>query len=845
MRRHYIQDLLRSPTDFPTLEDIENGIVAKDDDRVYKILNQLARERHCLLRGPVGRGKRTLSRFVAYLAWKDGQTVQQIDLAEAGSDTPEQVAEVIRYFDDANSRPLYIVENIHACEADESLRQVLAAAIASSHSQFLYTECAVDTKTVFEHFELALRGRSDWQDLTVELPPSLDMIRAIVSLHATRDERRMPADAEIESLADKCGGDLRILRAYLDAWESGSISEIDEAAMLTTAYRLRLAPLAENAQIALVKASCVAQFDSAVFSPAFGDALEQLADQRLIGKTFIGFDRYYRLPHASEARINVRAWCHVNGQDSDTLTRDELANYLRHAPATTSQLLRDATVAERRKHEAQATMSRNQWLSNLSNLRKRPELLQALLSRSDAWGAFLDAFRATVKDAPIGYIQAAVELVSDLPSRVTELLLAVREVGTVSLAQKIAEEDQPKAAWMLAAYRKLDKSFAKDVSSRISSDMWEQIWIRTSLPKLIRFFLGRYGKDPSLHEHTEQARRVLMNLAQSEEFPVRLGRLSYENVGKLLLTANRLGEDCSQLVGAAVASNLEIRDLREPEKLTLILKELWQSGNRPMFIKLVDRVVQDLPLNRFVEEPSGRGVAFLSRNLTQAIRDPTLALYRDASFEQRVLNAWRLFISAALETKVSSWHPISFSTFLFSALLLDEDAAKEWLNRVPLDAATCILQRELSPQEAFRFLWNIAQIDRDYAERIVTSAEPVFRTILGRAAQSADAAAEALPLLGLLGWLKCFVREVSLPQVDFAVSYLCERMDASQIVFALWYYGQVSKELAQVLWNEVSMRVEEVKGIHASEFLCEHPVDRIQRLLRVAIATYTEEPGDG
>lgn len=809
MRREYLRDRLTQPffaNEWPTWADLSQGRVVAPNQVSGAVTSRLSRFRHCVMTALEGRGKTSLARYFGYLALLADRTVYHIDFSRAGSDTVDQVCLAIESFD--SQGPLYLIEDVHECEDPDILRRIVAASVQSSHSEFLYTERGAEIESIFDHLEFAIGGLAVTRvDLEVRLQPTADLVRAIIERRVqTASGLVMPTPKGCDVIAAKIGGNLRILSAYLDCWDSGPLSAVPEERVLRTVYTRRLANVATDTRRTLVQMSAIGQFGIPVrgdlFEPSHVSTLER---ERLVIP--FGLDRYFRFAHASDAAMNILAWAVVNEQDPEAITREGVKAYLTSSPRPRycERLLGRLRIQQ----QAQPLLSL--WKSATTGAavlepatepgaRRRelvPEHFVSLLRAEGVENSIVAGFQESLESAPLSYIRSRLGGVEGSALEAT-LRQAIVKQGAQFLVKKIRSADEEDASWALRYFQRASPQLTTKVRRSLTSEDWREIWLRTPLPKLITFLYGRYAREPELHEHTEMAREVLLEIARAANFGERLRRLSFEKVGKMLALIRRIDGDGGELLAGRVAAELDVSACREPEKLTLVLKELWELGGEATRDQLLAQITTKLPIQVFVDETSGRGLAFLMFNLMSAADD-----------EGRRVSATRMLravlSSSGLDAKVSEWDPIALRTFLWSGLILNRTDTARWL-RTARTSVISVLGRA-SVTECFSILWNVAQLSLDEAKAIASISQESFQA---RFWAGARVEPPALPLLGLYVWLWPVEILKVLPVQDVTTSAvaLCKRAHGSDLVFALNCYT--------ILWPHMAGRFAEAVRAHWS-----------------------------
>jgi len=816
MRREYLEARLArqlASGDWPALRDLQQGRVAVEPSTLAAMEDKLRSARHCFVTAPEGRGKTTLVRFLGYQRVKEGRTVVHYDLSEPGGDSLDQVCETIRALD--HTHPVYVFENLQEVDDAGGLNQLLSTAGSTCNSLFVWTTRDVAGRWL-NHLQLVVGGREiPANAVEVRLRPSRDTIRRIVADHiltTTANRLVVPSDSELDDILDRVGGNLRILAAYLDAWVEGPFASIPEEGMLRATYARRIAPFRSDLRLTLVRLSAINQFGIAALGTAFDPGCaEELEASGLLGSLQILLDVYYVSAHSSDARVNVRAWAFANSQDDSVITLDVLRHYLSREPLP--------------------------WGYRLlfQRLRSQGTLLTQLLHDEGVRPAFVHSFEQALDAAPVTFVRNTVAIATDSPQATAAIVRVTKSKGAAFWTSKLrAGADRDEAEWTLKFLAEQDEALSKAVRDNLSSEDWKQIWLRLPLPKLIRF-LYRYADQPLVHAHTRQARAVLEELPNGPQFRERLGHLSYELVGKLLLICRKLSVTSLPAVGLWASEDLDLTDCQEPVKLTLIMKELWDAGEVEPHNRLLARVIRSVPGDIYSADPSGRSISFLLLHLARAVSsDPMMASQARTYLE--------VSLPLHVAEKAATWNPETFSYVLAHGSLVDARLTKRWLDAVP-DAGIEKLVIQSTARAAFFVLLQVWQLD-DVRGRVVTEsclAHLSAKYWLPGTVVDAD----GLPLLGLYATLLGSTVDVLLPDPRAAAAALVERPIPSALVFALAAYGVVARQQADYFATSLAtLLIQKGVATNPRDYLTTHPRESVRRLMSEIVHQYPVDPDE-
>src|ERR1035437_6778594 len=368
--------------EYPTKADLENNRVTVDSIVLQRVQSKLGNLRHCVISGGEGQGKTALARYVGFKLMVGKQRVFHIDLCEPGGWTDDEIGLFIREKDAQNF--LYIIENVHDLGGGTRLQLLLDSTLRSLHSRFIYTERVAGEEGSFDKLDLAIGRRAvRREELVVRLKPTAVLVQSVIKRYVATATRPLvePSPSDCQAIVKKCASNLRILSAYLAAWEQGDFSTIPENRMLEGVYQGRLAALDPHLREAYVRMSGVLQFGVPRWGAVFGTAqMESLAHCRLLGS----LDRpgYFVLAHPTDGALNVRAWAAANALDPERFTRDTLKHYLTFSPEPENVGLLLHRLSGR-------------WKS----------LLGSLLGEDPIQRAFIDVYERSVEVGPLSDIR--------------------------------------------------------------------------------------------------------------------------------------------------------------------------------------------------------------------------------------------------------------------------------------------------------------------------------------------------------------------------------------------------------------------------------------------------------
>ncbi|MDP3112316.1 MAG: hypothetical protein Q8M71_09465 [Thermodesulfovibrionales bacterium] len=418
----------------PTLNDLENGRVFLDKNRIERVENLLQRNRICIIRGAEGRGKTVLARVIGFNKYKQGWKVYFIDVSEM---TEEEVQLCCFNFEELGvEKTLFIIENAHQSLDEITPKLVEAADTVASKKKnkisFIFTSRKIlpgDEQFILgDPFEEWVEKRM-YEDLT----PDTEIIKGIIETFiATTEFSHNPnpiSDEDLNYVYNEVGTNLRRLSWYLKSWckIGGPLSSVTKKMVLEEIIRHIFVPLKDaHLQEMLVKVSAVFQYDINFYGQGFDHAtLHKLVKRGEI--TFLRGD-YYKLQHSSDADYIVEAWAFLKKKAVDEITTELLQKYLQKKPVNYHVLLR--------------ALYRN----------KEQEILSNIFEDDESCAAISDM----IKNSTLSKIGDMILL---LPEERAKSF--VQNLDPVKLAEKVKTQNLQKTMWFL-------KSLSKDASNKDS-----------------------------------------------------------------------------------------------------------------------------------------------------------------------------------------------------------------------------------------------------------------------------------------------------------------------------------------------------------------------------------------
>lgn len=635
-------------------------------DEIYRALDGVGT---VIVLGGEGRGKTTVVRAVAFTRQRDiKESVWHIDLSRYSQDELQETLHQIRGI----HQRLYVVENVQS--DPDATDDIAATRVGNPESKFILTDRRTDDE---EALDLNRPHRRVFLNPTVE-----DYRRIIQRWVTTRQLAHVasPTGPELDAILRRTGANLRSLAAYLAAWHSGSLLDVSDDAVCDSVWEHRFAQLSQAAQLAFVRISAIAQFDTLVDTSRIdGGSLKELAQNGLIQAVPKGLTYLYGIAHPTEAALNVKTWGTRTQSSPQELAREALRDYVLSGASNTAFVISQVRKAAF-------------WL--LKQLMSEPQF--ATIVQNEIF--------ANVATAPIGYFATSASLLSTDPPRLEALYQCVFSLDREDLKSKYAAASLVKLtnfrSFMPARFGRQHR----DILSSLSTQEWTGIWARTTLPALTKFIFGRYAAEPEVHKHTDLARDVLLQVASAPDFGDRINTVSLEIVGKLVKAADDLDARAAlPLLCENISKNLKLRDRVFPngtseainfEKLSLILSNMAAAGQLDARDRLVERILETFDVDDFLNEASGKGLAYVLHHAAAA----------RASIGASVQAFMKHLLAMDLSEKVSGWQDVAVARFIWACWQMDPVEISPWLRNNAEVLANALARA--NSEQTWWILWN-------------------------------------------------------------------------------------------------------------------------------------------
>lgn len=354
-REHEINALL----DWPTLNDIESGEESEiyiDEAKLSEIDQILTNPliRRILLKGAGGRGKTVLSRLVAYKKNKLDWKLYFIDVRELViSDIEEVTRHIEKLLQEGDTHNLFIFENAHFSDTitDAFVRQSDHFVNDYQYCYFLFASRDFARDEDINPFRI-------WKENKWFLPinPDEELIEIIIRRYIAANKIQYELTCQDQewikyNLVYKTdrnqnteGGDVRLLRLYLTAWDytNYKLYELKEKNILAELKKFYVIDeLSKDAGLIelLGKVASIFQFDVQFYGKReyephtimLTEYLQRLNDRGIIKN--IG-QYYYVMTHALDAYYLSKCLADLHQEIHEDFTAFKIIDYLRELPST-------------------------------------------------------------------------------------------------------------------------------------------------------------------------------------------------------------------------------------------------------------------------------------------------------------------------------------------------------------------------------------------------------------------------------------------------------------------------------------------------------------------------------
>lgn len=344
--------------DWPIWEDLKSGEkseVYRDRIRLNEINKKLTNPkiRRLLIKGAGGRGKTVLSRLFAYTKNKENWNVHFGDIREFSNknEVTIEIDNIIR-----NSKPtLFILENAHLSDeiTDHLVKKInhFVESYQECHFLFLSRDFARDEDiNPFKHWK-----RNKWY---IEIKPDQELIESIIKCYIKANDYRYEiTEEDKEWIQNKLiyskeenrntkGGDLRLLRLYLNSWNYDSLGlhELKEENILSQLKEFVIGKeLLRNPSLIRIlgKISSIFQFDVPFYGERQSDSDTIILDeyfQKLNQRGLVKFseNNQYTMAHSLDAYYITKCLADLQKTSHEVFTGINVIDYLKKVITSTA-----------------------------------------------------------------------------------------------------------------------------------------------------------------------------------------------------------------------------------------------------------------------------------------------------------------------------------------------------------------------------------------------------------------------------------------------------------------------------------------------------------------------------
>ncbi len=715
---------------WPAWSELEQNHLYAYEGVVETISEQLTTQRIHLLAGPEGRGKSTLASIIAFNRFRNQLPVHVV-VCPAPGEEPDYLAAAIKNRDQGVA-PLWIFEDCHATtDALDFLRDSL---LECKKTQFLFV-CRTISPKLFE-----LKDSWPFKDLERSrnftfLQPNAEVVRGVIESYLIshtskvlpgRRSKALVTDEDINWALQTTGGDLRTLKSFLDTWEPGkeALEDLRIEAVYDRLINTKFRPLAKVEYLSdtYARLCAIFQFEVQVFGTAFRlEKLEELRQRGLIGLSWFNT---YVVPHTSDARLAVAAYCRMMGKDRRTFISDCIEHYFSsNLPRAYAARFLTGLATNRSVVQFEVPES------------LREKLAIIVFERGDA----LVVAR---------YIRLFCRSRGDLQKWLSHLTLNRSDIDDVRA--------------LLAEVKKIDAPSADKIDNNISLKQRISLNARAAISS-IAWHLYHYQRNAN---SAYFARQVLAETIRID-FQERIRRTNAGAAGRLLYIAREIDPEMAKIVATVVADQINFVRRDNAEDLSLLLDNI--RFGEEAWCRLISRVIEQANPSGLLES-SPKGYSYLLSHmgqfLTTHIELRTVSRRFFGTFAEEIDGT----MLAEIGCKQLNWT-------IWNFLVVGEDPSP-WLLAKMQDLIRLFAKGDIDVR--YWLCWNLLQVEEGLFRNFVRNG--LVNT------PSEVIAGSGVAQFALVGLLLITEIDLELGQSildDTLISQLCDDNNVSTILFAL------------------------------------------------------------
>ena len=332
---------------WPTLKDIEQEYVFRDEELIKRANYILTKYKYCLIRGAEGRGKTVLARIIANDKHNEKWKVRFCDIGSIKDSDIDYIFKQIKQVDD--EKTIIIIENSNT-SLDKIIPHLIKfITIECKFASFIFTYRKIipAKKELFIENPFEIWEENGWYvDINPDLNTTMGVIKKFIAVNninyrlTKQDEFWINNRIGIEN--EQIGvANLRRLHWYLITWKEngGKLHDIEKHHVLEKILKDVNNLDDDDMKEMLLKISGVYQFDVNFYGKNYNNkSLSKLTRTGIISAS-PGY--YFRLQHSTDAAHIIEAEASLKAmKDIDIVTTDILIDYLSLKPENYQYVLK-------------------------------------------------------------------------------------------------------------------------------------------------------------------------------------------------------------------------------------------------------------------------------------------------------------------------------------------------------------------------------------------------------------------------------------------------------------------------------------------------------------------------
>lgn len=332
---------------WPTLKDIEQEYVFRDEELIKKVNYILTKYKYCLIRGAEGRGKTVLARIIANDKHNEKWKVRFCDIGSIKDSDIDHIFKQIEQVDDEKTIIIFENSNTSLDKITPYLIKFIKSKCKFASFIFTYRKIIPAKKEVFIENPFEVWEENRWYvDINPDLNTTMGVIKKFIAVNninyklTEQDEFWINNRIGIEN--EQIGvANLRRLHWYLITWKEngGKLHDIEKHHVLEKILKDVNNLDDDDMKEMLLKISGVYQFDVYFYGKNYNNkSLSKLTRTGIIS-ALPGY--YFRLQHSTDAAHIIEAEASLKAMKyTDIVTTDILIDYLSLKPENYQYVLK-------------------------------------------------------------------------------------------------------------------------------------------------------------------------------------------------------------------------------------------------------------------------------------------------------------------------------------------------------------------------------------------------------------------------------------------------------------------------------------------------------------------------